>query len=66
MVLIRVQYDAYNKRFTVLNGEVTSSLEDGETYMLIADLSIKDLTANESGEIQSELIPVQLLARDAQ
>ena len=66
MVLIRVQYDAYNKRFTVLNGEVTSSLEDGETYMLIADLSIKDLTVNESGEIQSELIPVRLLARDAQ
>jgi hypothetical protein len=58
MVLIKVQYDAYNRQFKVLDGELTRILEDGETYVLIADVSIKDLELKQSGEIQSELFPV--------
>jgi hypothetical protein len=58
MVLIKVQYDAYNRQFKVLDKVLAGILEDGETYMLIADVSIKDLELKQSGEIQSELIPV--------
>ena len=51
MVLIKVQYDAYNRQFTPLDGQLLKLLEDGETYMLIADVSVEDLksagTANE-------------------
>jgi hypothetical protein len=51
MVLIKVQYDAYNRQFTPLDGQLLKPLEDGETYMLIADVSVEDLksaeTANE-------------------
>jgi hypothetical protein len=44
MVLIRVQYDAYNRLFKLIDGELTHALEDGETYLLIADLSSEDLS----------------------
>lgn len=43
MVLIKVQYDAYNRQFKPLDRELVHLLEDGETYMLIADVSIEDL-----------------------
>jgi hypothetical protein len=43
MVLIKVQYDAYNRQFKPLDRELIHLLEDGETYMLIADVSIEDL-----------------------
>ena len=43
MVLIKVQYDAYNRQFKPLDRELVHVLEDGETYMLIADVSIEDL-----------------------
>jgi hypothetical protein len=55
MVLIKVQYDAYNRQLKVIDRELARILEDGETYMLIADVSIKDL---ESVAAPSELIPV--------
>jgi hypothetical protein len=55
MVLIKVQYDAYNRQFTPLDGQLLKLLEDGETYMLIVDVSVEDLksagTANE-GSVQ--------------
>ena len=54
MVLIRVQYDGYNKRFTVIDRDLLRSLSDGETYMLVADVSTRDLELKQSGEIQSE------------
>ena len=44
MVLIRVQYDAYNRLFKLIDGELAHALEDGETYLLIADLSSEDLS----------------------
>ncbi len=43
MVLVKVQYDAYNRQFKPLDREFLPLLEDGETYMLIADVSIEDL-----------------------
>ena len=38
MVLINVQYDAYNRQFTLLDGDHRHTLEDGETYLVVADL----------------------------
>src|SRR5689334_314146 len=43
MVLMRVQYDAYNRQFRVSDRELARTLQDGETYVLIADFSVKDL-----------------------
>ena len=58
MVLIRVQYDAYNRQFRILDGELARTLKDGETYMLIADISVKDIEMKQSADVQVELIPV--------
>lgn len=58
MVLIRVQYDAYNRRFKILDSEMTGTLEDGETYMLIADVSVADLASNDSEKVRFEVVPV--------
>ena len=58
MVLIKVQYDAYNRQFKILDRELARSLEDGETYMVIADVSVKDLELKQSVEITSALVPV--------
>jgi hypothetical protein len=39
MVLIRVQYDAYNRQFKLLDQQLAYALADGESYLLIADMS---------------------------
>jgi hypothetical protein len=33
MVLIKVRYDAYNRQFTLLDQELTHTLDDGENYL---------------------------------
>jgi hypothetical protein len=43
MALIRVQYDAYNRQFKLLDRELAHALDDGETYVLVADVSVEDL-----------------------
>jgi len=53
MVLIKVQWDAYNRQFRLIDRELARALEDGETYMLIADVSVGDLESKM--EINSEL-----------
>jgi hypothetical protein len=58
MVLLKVQYDAYNRQFKLLDRELAHLLEDGEAYMLIADISLKHLEAKPDAEIQSHLVPV--------
>jgi hypothetical protein len=58
MVLIKVQYDAYNRQFKILDRELARTLQDGETYMLIADVSITDLDLKQSEDIPLEVIPV--------
>jgi hypothetical protein len=47
MVLVRVEYDAYNRRFKLLDRDLAQLLEDGEQYLLIASLETKDV---ESGD----------------
>jgi hypothetical protein len=53
MVLIKVQYDAYNRQFKLCDGESKNTLTDGETYLLIADLSIKDLALADGVQISA-------------
>ena len=55
MVLIRVQYDAYNRQFTPLTGQSLKLLEDGETYVLIADVSVGDIKSPEAATDSSFL-----------
>jgi len=56
MVLIKVQWDAYNRQFKLLDRELARTLEDGETYMLIADVSVRDLESKQDMEIPSGLV----------
>jgi hypothetical protein len=59
MVLIKVQYDAYNRQFKLLDRELAHVLDDGETYMLIADVSLEDLKPAGDAEIAtSDFEPV--------
>ena len=58
MVLIKVQWDAYNRQFKLLDRELARTLEDGETYMLIADVSVRDLELKQEMEIHSGLVDV--------
>jgi len=58
MVLIKVQWDAYNRHFRLLDRELARTLEDGETYMLIADVSVRDLESKQEMEIHSGLVDV--------
>jgi hypothetical protein len=58
MVLIKVQWDAYNRQFKLLDRELARTLEDGETYMLIADVSVRDLESKQDMEIHSGLVDV--------
>jgi hypothetical protein len=58
MVLIKVQYDAYNRQFKLIDRELARTLEDGETYVLIADLSTKDLELKESVDASPALVSV--------
>jgi len=55
MVLIKVQYDAYNRQFKLLDRELARLLDDGETYMLLADVSLEDLKPAGDAEITPEL-----------
>jgi hypothetical protein len=58
MVLVKVQYDAYNRQFKLLDRELAGTLEDGEIYILIADVWVKDLESKQNSEIQSDLLSV--------
>jgi hypothetical protein len=55
MVLIKVRYDAYNRQFKLVDRELTSTLEDGETYVVIADVSVKDLQPSKDPEVTLEV-----------
>jgi hypothetical protein len=58
MILIKVQYDAYNRQFKLLDRELVHALDDGETYVLIADVALEDLAPREGAEIPAQLEPV--------
>jgi hypothetical protein len=55
MVLIKVRYDAYNRQFTVMDRELVHILEDGETYVVIADVSVGDLKPSKDAEALPEI-----------
>jgi hypothetical protein len=59
MVLIKVQYDAYTRQFKLLDRELAHVLNDGENYLLIADLSIEDLTLTHGASIPVEEVVAQ-------
>ena len=58
MVLIKVQWNAYNRQFKLLDRELARTLEDGETYMLIADISVRNLESKQGMEIHFGLVDV--------
>ncbi len=43
MRFLRIQYDAYNRQFKLLDKDMAQILEDGETYLL-ADFSPTDFS----------------------
>ena len=55
MVLIKVRYDAYNRHFTLLDRELAHTLNDGENYLLIADLLIEDLKLTDRVPIPADV-----------
>ena len=55
MVLVKVQYDAYNRQFKLLDRELAHTLVDGESYLLIADLP-----SEERSLAASDLAPVEI------
>ena len=58
MVLIKVQYDAYNRQFKLLDSELSHVLDDGETYVLIADVTFEDVKVTAGAEVAAEGEPV--------
>jgi hypothetical protein len=43
MIRIKVEYDAYNRRFKLLDREFGSILQDGETYELTLPFMLEEL-----------------------
>jgi hypothetical protein len=58
MVLIKVQYDAYNRQFKLLDGGMARLLEDGGTYLLILDVPVTELLPADSVETPLDLASV--------
>jgi hypothetical protein len=55
MVLIKVRYDAYNRQFKLLDQDLAHVLEDGETYVVMADVSVRELQPSEEPEVLPEV-----------
>ena len=55
MVLIKVCYDAYNRQFKLVDRELAHVLEDGETYVVMADLLVADLEPSEDAGVLPEI-----------
>ena len=55
MVLIKVQYDAYNRQFKVVDRESVHALADGEIYMVLADVTVEDVKLAQSTDIPSDV-----------
>ena len=57
MRFVRVQYDAYNRQFKLMDRELSSQIEDGGTY-LVADLSPESfIPANEQDLLEADHTP---------
>jgi hypothetical protein len=55
MVLIKVRYDAYNRQFKLMDRELAHLLGDGETYVVLADVSVGDLKPSKDAEVLPEI-----------
>jgi len=55
MVLISVRYDAYNRQFKLVDRELAHVLEDGETYVILADVSVGDIVPSTEAEALLEV-----------
>lgn len=55
MVLIKVQYDAYNRQFKLVDRESVKALEDGEIYMVLSDVTVEDVKLARSSDIPAEV-----------
>ena len=55
MVLIKVRYDAYNRQFKLMDRDLARILEDGETYVVMADVSVGDLKPSQEPEVLPEI-----------
>jgi len=47
MIRIRVEYDAYNRKFKLLDREFGSMLDDGAVYELLVPLTLAGFQENE-------------------
>ena len=59
-MVLRVQYDAYNRQFKLLDRDLAQRLADGETYLLIVDSPIEDSSYRSDAEIP---LDVEVVAR---
>ena len=55
MVLIKVCYDAYQRQFKLVDRELAHMLEDGETYVVMADVSVADLEPSKDAGVLLEI-----------
>ena len=55
MIRIRVEYDAYNRTFRLLDKEFGSVLEDGTHYELFVPLMLEGLDSEENISIISSI-----------
>lgn len=58
MLLVRVQYDGYNRQFKLLDRDLVGKLEDGASYLLIADISTEDVISAQNLEEEAEAVLV--------
>ena len=56
MLLVRVQYDGYNRQFKLIDRDLVGKLEDGASYLLIADISTQEIVSPEA--VEAEVEPV--------
>jgi hypothetical protein len=59
MILIKVKYDAYNRQFVLVDREMARSLEDGEIYVLVADVSVQSLTLAHEEKAETAAVEVE-------
>jgi hypothetical protein len=55
MVLIKVQYDAYDRRFKLVDRELMQELKDGEIYTLLVDITLEDLKPTGIADVPAEV-----------
>jgi hypothetical protein len=51
MIRIKVEYDAYNRTFKLVDREFGSALQDGALYELEVPLNLRDLPDTEEFEL---------------